>query len=107
MTEIVAKKRGNPNWQKGVSGNPSGVGGKDLERVVLVRQMIGEQIARINADPKHPAHPINFSRKYPREWMALVFKLLPTNINMSADVAQSIRVEFVAPQKVITHEHER
>ncbi len=40
-------KRGNPNWKKGLSGNPTGLGRRDIEVRDLARQYTDRAIKRL------------------------------------------------------------
>lgn len=94
-TNVVAKKRrGNPAWQKGVSGNPNG-------RPMGSRQKLSERFIDIlsrDFDEHGEETVLRLRAEKPEVYIKVVADLVPKDVNVNMDASQA----FVEMLKIVS-----
>jgi hypothetical protein len=73
------RKRGNPSFKKGESGNPNGrpVGSQN-KLTVMFREILKQTIDDMQNDPKH--NMLSWAKENPTEFWKIASKLIPVEI---------------------------
>ena len=80
-------------FKPGQSGNPAGrIAGTPNALTKSIKDTVLEVFTELQNDPETSL--LGFARKYPRDFMIVAAKLIPTNIKAEMTVPDGIRVIF-------------